>query len=87
VSDPVSGLIRSTIRADMEARIESVAVRLEADATHPDTEEDLVRVMAATLTEVTEIVAAGLLARISLRARLTTRPPFAATPTVPGFCV
>lgn len=62
--DPVSGLLRSAIRADVEARIEAVAIRLEADAARPAAEEDRVRALEAALTEVTAIFATGLLARI-----------------------
>jgi hypothetical protein len=60
----VSGLIGSAIRADMEARIESVASRLEADVARLDAEEDLVRALTVALTEVSAIVATGLLSRI-----------------------
>lgn len=61
----MSDLIRSAIRADMEARIEDVARRLEEGGPHPTSEADLVRTLEVALTEVTAIAASGLLARIS----------------------
>jgi hypothetical protein len=61
---PASDLIRSAIRADMEARIERVAMRLEAEAGQFPRHADMVGVLEEALTEVTGIVAAGLLARI-----------------------
>lgn len=64
VTGPASDLIRSAIRADMEARIERVARRLEAEAGQFPRHADMVGVLEEALTEVTGIVAAGLLARI-----------------------
>jgi hypothetical protein len=61
---PASDLIRSAIRADMEARIESVAIRLEAESESWGGTDDIVPAIEAALTEVTGIVAAGLVARI-----------------------
>lgn len=62
--DHATGLIRSAIRADMEARIEDVAARLETSTDRPEGEDDLLPALEAALTEVTGIVAAALLARI-----------------------
>lgn len=68
---PASPLLRSAIRADMEARIEGVAARLEASAPGLTGEAALERAFETALREVLGIAADGLAARL----RESSPPP------------
>lgn len=63
-SAAASGVLLEAVRADVRARVEAIVRQLEADVDRLDRRDEIETVLRATLDEVTDVLAEGLVAHL-----------------------